>query len=912
MTGMPDSSTVRALTPTQRAMLLCSAAVALFLAASMPASAEAPFTFDTAPGRLPKDVVPLHYRIAIVPQVKERTFTGTESATLRFRSATATIVFNTLNLTVRNVRVDGKPVQRVVPDNQGQLTTLTLTAPMPVGVHTLTLSYSGVIESKPQGLFAQPYTQPDGSSGLMLSTKMEATDARRMFPCWDEPAFRATFQLTATVPAEWATVSNMPVAKRVVQGKLATTTFARSPRMPSYLVEFSAGDLKELGADHDGVHFGVWAVRGRESDGATALANAQQILADYNDFFGYPYPLPKLDSIAVPGGFGGAMENWGAITYNDQALLVGSRSSIADRQTVFSIQAHEMAHQWNGDLVTMGWWDDLWLNESFASWREAKETDLRNPSWKWWEKQDADKESAMRADARISSQAIQQHVADEVQASSAFDPAITYSKGKAVLRMFEAYLGPDTFRDGIRSYMKARAFGNATTADLWNALSKASGQDVGTMATGWTEQPGFPLVSVTASCDAAGKRTISLSQRRFLLQKPDDSKSDSSTGAAAAVTSPAGTPQWKIPLQIRSGSDGVPRTVLLTKEAQSESAGACQEPLTVNAGALGFYRVQYDTATLATNSGTFGSLPDGDRIALLDDQWALVESEAAPLASYLVLAASMGGDLDTRAWEQITDALGTVEYDERGSAGHDAFAAYARSILKPVAGQLGWDPRPGETPALQQLRRTLISDLGSWDDPAVIAEARRRFTSFLGNRSAIAPDDQLRTLVIVAQHADASTFEQLHALAKQARDDAEQTRFYVALAAVRDRELAEQAAKIALGSELPAQAVQLRLRMVLTLQNAQPALAWSIFSANSDMLLAPLGHVAPLFVTQYVPDFFWNSLPLDQMEGWLKARVPAEMSPNVEKGMEAARFKASEKAFLVPAADAYVASKRPQ
>ena len=879
-------------------MLLPLAAFVLFLAAPMAAPAEAPFTFDKAPGRLPKDVVPLHYRIAIVPQVKEKAFTGTESVTLRSRSPTATVVFNTLNLTLRNVRVDGKPVQRVVSDNQGQLTTLTLAAPMSVGVHTLTLSYNGVIGSGPQGLFAQPYTQPDGSSGLVLSTKMESTDARRMFPCWDEPAFRATFQLTATVPAEWATVSNMPVAKRVVQGKLATTTFERSPRMPSYLVEFSAGDLQEVAADHDGVHFGVWAVRGRESDGATALANAQQILTDYNNYFGYPYPLPKLDSIAVPGGFSGAMENWGAITYNDQLLLVGSRSSIADRQAVFSVQAHEMAHQWNGDLVTMGWWDDLWLNESFASWRAAKETDLRNPSWKWWEKQDADKESAMRADARTSSQAIQRHVTDEVQASSAFDPEITYRKGQAVLRMFEAYLGPDTFRDGIRGYMKARAFGNATTADLWNALSKASGQDVGAIASGWTEQPGFPLVSVTASCDAAGKRTLSLSQRRFLLQKSDSSRYDPATS------------RWKIPLQIRSGLAGVPRNVLLTREAQSERAGTCQEPLTVNAGAVGFYRVQYDAATLVTLSSTFGSLPDGDRIALLDDQWALVESGAAPLASYLMLAASMGTDLDSRAWEQITEALGTVEYDERGSAGHDAFAAYGRSILKPVAEQLGWDARPGETPAIQQLRRTLIGDLGSWDDQEVIAEAHRRFTSFLSNRGAIDPNDQLMTLAIVAQHADATTFEQLHALAKQARDDAEQTRFYAALASVRDSELAGQAAKIALSSELPAQAVQLRFRMIGTLQNAHPALAWSIFSANAEMLLAPFGHNAPLFLAQYSPNFFWNSLPLDQLEGWLKAHVPAEMSPNVVKGMESARFKASEKAFLVPAADAYIASKK--
>ncbi len=220
-----------------------------------------------------------------------------------------------------------------------------------------------------------------------------------MFPCWDEPAFRATFQLSATVPAQWATVSNMPVSKRVVRGKVATTTFQRSPRMPSYLVEFTAGDLAKVEERVGATRLAIWAARGQEQDGLIALANAKQILADYNEYFAYPYPLPKLDSIAIPGGFTGAMENWGAITYNDQILLLTPASTIGDRQNVFSVQAHEMAHQWNGDLVTMGWWDDLWLNESFASWTAAKETDARNPGWNWWEVEDARKEIAMRADA---------------------------------------------------------------------------------------------------------------------------------------------------------------------------------------------------------------------------------------------------------------------------------------------------------------------------------------------------------------------------------------------------------------------------------------------------------------------------------------------------------------------------------
>jgi aminopeptidase N len=879
-------------------MLLLASSLAITVVLQTPAAAGGPFAFDTNPGRLPKNVVPIDYQIAIVPDIKAKTFTGKESVSLRFREATATVIFNTLNLTLSEVRLDGEPVKEVVSDNTAQLTTVTLAGAAPVGLHTLTFAYTGRIESAPQGLFLQPYEGVDGSNEVMLSTQMEATDARRMFACWDEPAFRATFQLTATVPASWATVSNMPITKHVVKGALATTEFARSPRMPSYLVEFSAGNLREISADHSGVHFGVWAVHGRESDGKVALANAQQILADYVEYFGAPYPLPKLDSIAIPGGFSGAMENWGAITYTDNMLLLSPASSVADAQEVYSTQAHEMAHQWNGDLVTMGWWDHLWLNESFASWRAAKETDLRNPSWKWWEIQDADKEAAMMADAGGASHPIEQHVADELQAANAFDPTITYRKGQAVLRMFEAYLGPDTFRDGIRQYMKARAFGNATSTDLWNALSAASGKDVGAIAAGWTDQPGFPVVSVKATCDAAGNRTISLSQQRFLLRRPSNSVEKSPDL------------DWKVPLQIRAAANGTPHSVLLTQNGQTAPAGSCHDPLSVDADAIGFYRVQYDAPTLATNTHSFGALPDGDRIALLDDQWALVASGVAPLPSYLALAAAMGNDLDTRAWEEIAGSLGTVEYDERGSARHDAFTVYARSIIKPVADRLGWDAKPGETPDTQQLRRTLIGDLGTWGDQEVVAEARRRFLRFSADRSTLSPDDQLMVLSIVGLYADAATFEQLHTMAKQAKDDAARRRFYLALAGPRDTKLAEQAARIALDPEIPAQATQLRLEMIVGLHNQHPQLAWSTFKGHAEMLMSTFGQLAPLAMAQFIPLYFWDSLPPDELQAWLKAQVPAGMSDSIAKGMEAARFKVSEKQMLVAAADAYLAKPK--
>jgi aminopeptidase N len=876
----------------RRHAVAAALAVALGAAWGGAGAEAAPFDFDKAPGRLPKNVVPLDYSIAIEPDLAARTFKGRESVTLKLREATATIVFNSVDQALSRVQLDGKPVQAVALDAAAQLATVTLARPAAPGRHTLTFSYTGRIDSHPPGFYLQEYVAPGGAKGMLISTKFEPTYARRWFPCWDEPAFRATFELTATVPAGWATVANMPPARRVEHGATATTTFARTPRMPTYLIEFSAGELAEIAGEVGRTRIAIWAARGQQKDGAVALANARQILADYNDYFGYPYPLPKLDSIAVPGGFTGAMENWGAITYNDQLLLVTPSSTLRDRQNVFSVQAHEMAHQWNGDLVTMGWWDDLWLNESFASWRAAKETDLRNPDWRWWEVEDASKESAMRADARVHSHAIEQHVVNEVQAQSAFDPQITYQKGQAVLRMFEAYLGPEAFRDGIRAFMKAHAYSNAGAADLWSALDSVSGRAVGRIAAAWTGQPGFPVVSVRSSCDAAGERTLSLTQKRFLLQGTD----------------PAGS-RWEVPLQIRSGQ-GAPQAVLLTRDGQTLGAGRCGEPLSVNAGAIGFYRAEYDEATLRTDTQSIATLPWGDRIALLDDQWALVESGAQPLPGYLGLAEAMGAQLNERAWSQIAAALGAIEYDERGAPGHDAFAAYARSVIKPVADRLGWQERPDETPGMRKLRRTLIGDLGAWGDEAILGQARKRFAAFAADRGTLDPDDQDVVLPIVAQYADAATFDELHSIARTAANETELRRALTAMMNVADPQLAAQAADLALSPEIPPQANALRLELLSHLARRHPKLGWDRFSANVEPLMAPHQPYGPLILAQYAPEIFWSSLPLDQLEAWIKAHVPAEMAPVLARGMEAARFQLAEKQTLVEAADRYVASRR--
>jgi aminopeptidase N len=850
----------------------------------------APFSFDSAPGRLPKNVVPLSYDVALVPDAAAVKLTGTESVRLQFREATATLQFNSLNQTLSYVLLDGKPVKSVTSSDEQQLTTVTLTKPV-TGLHTLSFRYSGKIETQPQGLFAQKYTKPGGGQAIMLSTQFEATDARRMFPCWDEPAFRAYFHLTVTVPKSWATVGNMPIERRTVHGQSATVSFQRSPKMASYLVEFTAGDLREVSAARGGTQFGVWAVAGHEQDGAVALASAQDILTDYNDYFAYPYPLPKLDSIAVPGGFSGAMENWGAITYNDSVLLVGASSTMQNRQTVFSIQAHEMAHQWFGDLVTMGWWDDTWLNESFASWLAAKETAARNPKWRWWEQEDESRESAMAADARATSHAIEQHVTNELDAMNSFDSDITYSKGEALLRMLEAYLGEDVFRQGIRSYIKNRAYSNAAAADLWNALGQASGKNIPAVAAPWIEKPGFPLISVVAACDSSGNRSVTLSQKRFLLN---------GGGATAA--------EWQVPLRIRTGTAAL-RNVLLDSHEQTSAAGRCDEALSVNADAVGYYRVQYDANTLAVNTRLFPAAVNGDRIALLDDQWALVGSGQASLQNFLALASSMGADRDARAWQQIVQALAIIEYAERGSPGHQAFAAYARALIKPVADELGWDAAPQETPDVGALRNTLLRDLSRWDDQATIAEARRRFAAFVQNPNGVSADAQATLLAIIGQNADAATFAQLHTLAKGAKDDTFMHRCFVALARVRDPELARQVVQIALSDEIPPQANTLGLQLILTLAREHPRLSWDSYIGHQDQLMKSVpSEGRPLVIAEQTPAAYWDALPLDQLEAWARANTPQGTSDNLARGMETAHHLAAQKLALVKDADAYLAS----
>jgi aminopeptidase N len=484
--------------------------------------AGAPFSFESTPGELPKTVLPRHYTIRIEPDLKHFTTRGSVTVDIQVLKPVREIVLNALDLKIsRASLIAPSPVTlKPKPGLSGQTVSLQLPAELAPGNYRLALEFSGKIGEQAQGLFCVKYPTPSGRK-VLLCTQMEATDARRMFPCWDEPVYRATFALTVVVPQKHLAVSNMPVERETaLKGGLKEVVFARTPSMASYLLALISGELEELTGQADGVQIRVITTEGRREQGRYALEAAQKLLAYYDNYFGIKYPLPKLDHIAIPGGLTDAMENWGAITYNERDLLFDPHSSSqSTKREIFLTVAHEMAHQWFGDLVTMAWWDDLWLNEGFASWMETKATDHFNPDWQVWLSASLEKADVMSRDARSTTHPIQQPVRNEGEANDAFD-SITYLKGQAFLRMLESYLGEAVFRQGIHLYLSDHLYSNTTTADLWDALGRASGKPVKALADCWTSQPGLPVVKVRTDC-VNEELVVSLEQDRFTVQDPD-------------------------------------------------------------------------------------------------------------------------------------------------------------------------------------------------------------------------------------------------------------------------------------------------------------------------------------------------------------------------------------------------------
>jgi aminopeptidase N len=881
----------------------------LLLLSLSPIRAENKFSFATTPGKLPKEVRPTRYQLRIEPDLDKLTFTGSEIIWIEVKKPVPKLVLNALDLEIASVTVEGiaLPKESIHLDEKEQTLTLDLPREIRAGTWQLAIRFSGRINPQGQGLFYARYEEKGTKKKkIMLGTQFEATDARRMFPCWDEPSFRARFQLTAVVPKEFMAVSNMPIEDETSaadrpdsSGATREVRFAETPSMSSYLLVLCAGELDAIEREQDGVKLRVIATKGKAEMGRYALESAAKILHYYNDYFGIPYPLPKLDLIAIPGGFGGAMENWGGITYYESVLLFDPKnSSTGTKQDVFAVVAHEMAHQWFGDLVTMAWWDNLWLNEGFASWMGTKCTDYFNPEWHEWFRRTvsrdpsrrigSSKDVAMQSDARSTTHPVQQPITTEAEAGNAFDEII-YRKGRAIIRMIESFLGKDVFRDGIRKYIAAHKYSNTTTADLWQALTDASGKPVGEIAPGWTEQPGFPVVEV----ERDGSK-IKLSQERFTIHFPNP---------------PA--EQWQVPLTYATESQPETKSFLL-REAKADLPDevAKDRPLKLNVDSAGYYRVQYDDLSWKLLLGQVRKFSEADRANLLSDAWAFVEANRRPLAHYLDLVDPMLKDDQLAVYDQLIDTFTFINRLLAGDPARPHFQEKARALLRPAFDRVGWEPKTGEPVERGLLRASLIRGLGVLDDSDVIAGCRSRFDRYLKNPAGVSPDLRPVIFKVVGRYADAGTWEKLHQLGLKTTSVEEKQYLYEALASAIDPALVPQTMAIALTDELPTSRASFLLPFAAR-YGEHPELVWDFAQEHMKALLAKQD---ALGIDSFAPGLFafWSEPEkAELLQEYAKQNLPPSARRAVAKAVDEIGFRAEFKKRLIPQLKSWIGEESP-
>ncbi|MGC1457978.1 MAG: M1 family metallopeptidase [Steroidobacteraceae bacterium] len=799
---------------------------------------------------LPDAVTPTHYDLEVRPDAATASFTGQVRIQVDVHRATPDIELNAANLTFSSVRVSGTTgVPTVSFDTTLQTATLHFLTAVAPGRHLLFIRYSGHINASGAGLFLVDYGSPHHRKRA-LYTQLENYYARQFFPCWDEPNRKATIALTVTAPAADMAVSNMPIAQVArLPGGMARTRFQTTPRMSTYLLFLGVGDFQRITRMVRGIQIGVVFSRGAAARARFALAAAAQLLPYYEDYFGFRYPLPKLDVVSGPGRSQefGAMENWGAIFGFDRYFLLDPQAAtMADAFRTYSYIAHEMAHQWVGDLVTMDWWNDLWLNEGFAEWMQYKATDHFHPEWDAWLVGLDEREEALQQDSRAGTHPVITTVADVLQADNDFD-VITYGKGMFVVRMLEKYLGVSAFRTGIRRYLRAHAYRNAVTEDLWRELDRVAAAPISDIAHDFTLQPGVPLIRATA---APG---LHLEQGRF-------------------ATDASGTPtQWQVPVLVRS-REGTTWQGIVGADAPIDLPRLQAAGAVVNAGQTGYFRTLYAPDLIGPLAQRFGSLPPVDQLGTLLDARDLGLAGYEPLADVLQLAARVDAAARPQVRSEVVDTLTGVARFYRGLAGEAIFKAYARSLLGHMFADVGWNPVAGENANVVPLRARLIQALGDLDDDAVTHHADELFAGYMRDPDLLHTGLHDAVLEVVAVHADPMTWAQLHKLATSARNDRDKDFLYALLASARDAKLAQEALELTLTDELETTNRPVLLNAVAV---SHPELAFDFAVLHRDQVNGWLEPGSRDFFAARLLATSADPAARERLKAYLEAHVPA-------------------------------------
>lgn len=821
--------------------------------------------------RLPGGVTPKHYALHLAPDLAAEKFTGTARIQVDIAAPRSTIVLNALELGISDVRVTqaGKTsAASVALDDEKQQATLTLPAPLSAGPAQLDLVFSGALTKQLAGLYLT--TTPKRK---YAATQFAATDARRMFPCFDEPALKAAFDISVVLDEGDIGISNGRQLSDVA-GPAAgkhTVTFATTPRMSTYLVALLVGDFECATGSAEGIPLRVCATPGQQAMTTFALEVTKGVLSFYNRYYGIKYPFEKLDQIAVPDFAYGAMENTAAIVYRDSVLLVDHTGAPLDQKRgVAQTIAHEIAHQWFGDLVTMRWWDDVWLNEGFATWMSAKAIDAWKPEWSAGNEEVQTTTFALWKDSLATTRPIHASAETPAEINQLFD-GIAYQKTASVLRMIEHYIGAETFRRGVNAYLGKHAYANASAEDFAAALAAAAHQPADRILRDFVRQPGLPLVSVTSTCQGQSTN-VSLVQHRFFndrerLRQPSPEL-------------------WSVPVCLRVG-EGKPVCHLLKKERDSVTLPGCQNAVFANANAYGYYRTAYvPEAALQIARST--SLRPDERALFLADQWALVLGGRVDLAEFLDLADAQKPRIERLPLEELYWSLRGIREEVAVAADRPAFEHWARSLVQPLVAELGLTSRPDDSDERKKYRSAAVrfaSDVGR--DPGVVSQLLDAAKAYMSGSKDVDPGLVDPALSAVTRSGDPAMYERFLALSKNPANPLDRDRYVYSLPAFENEALVKRTLYYAMSPEVRGQDL---LRIVFTAfgNPAGKRAAWLFLKPNFDEVVAKVGTTFSAGLVGVVGSVCEADLLAD-MDAFFAAKKVPGAERTLQQGVERAR-----------------------
>ena len=729
--------------------------------------------------RLPTSVLPSHYKLFLDPDIGQQKFTGEETITVQVQQATSEIVLNSLGLEIslaEATAADKTLPAQVTYDQPNEMVRLTFAKPVPKGIVDLHLKFSGKLTSGLRGLYLSKSARRQ-----YAVTQFEGTYARMMFPGFDEPAFKATFDLSVIADKGDTAISN----GRIVQDEPLPgstrhkITFSTSPKMSTYLVALAIGDWQCLERTVDGTPIRVCAEPDKKQYGQFALEAAAQSVHFYNQWYGIKYPFQKLDMLAIPDYEWGGMENTASIFYRDTALLMDEKTaSVFSKRGHAAVVAHEIAHQWFGDLVTAAWWDDIWLNEGFASWMERKPIMTWHPEWRLEEDEAASAQRVIGLDSLSSARAIHGDPHTSAEIKEMFD-GITYQKGAAVLGMLESYVGADVFRKGVNAYLQAHANGSATSADFWQAMAKISGKPVDKIMPTFVMQSGVPLVTVSGSCHT-DHIPLKLAQERFLL-------SSGSTGAMKGQL-------WSIPICTKAARNWGSACYLANKKTEVADVNACPEWIFANRDAKGYYRVLYqdpkDLMVVAAAAEKELTVPE--RIAFVEDTWAMARSGKQPVGIFLDVAQELRSERNRNVVGFIAEHMIGIARSLVPEQEKTKYDEIVRRQFAPLAKEIGWAPSTNDTDDQKAQRASLLGILGFAGDPEAVAEARKIAQAYIKDPASVEGTISGPALSVAAVNGDAALYDQFADAMEHAHSVDEYYHFLYALTDFRRPELAKR------------------------------------------------------------------------------------------------------------------------